>query len=390
MMAAVPRRALGPLAALAALALTMLAAGCGSSGAKTVERTKVEVVDRGGKTGFDPAAIYKQTSNGVVTITSLFGSSSGSSPLGGPGEAGQGSGFILDDHGFIATNAHVVTEGRGSNIKKAPELFAEFADGNQVSARIIGFDPNSDVALIKVDPKGLRLVPVKLGQSARVVVGEPVAAIGSPFGEEQSLTVGVVSAINRTIDALTDFQIGDAIQTDAAINRGNSGGPLMNARGEVIGINSQIRSSGGGSEGIGFAVPIDAVKRSLAQLRETGEAHYGYIGVSSQPLYPQLAKRLKLPVEQGALVAEVVKGGPAQKAGIKGGGKEIRFQATLVRPGGDVITQVNGRSITRERDLSDLISRYRPGDTVTLAVYRGGRRLDVHVKLGERPSNIPK
>jgi S1-C subfamily serine protease len=369
-----------------------LLAGCGGSdkpATRTVEHTKVEVAkDPGGGGGFDAATIYRRVSNGVVTVTSLFGRSSGS--LGGGAEGGQGTGFVLDDKGSIATNAHVITTGMGARISKAHEVYVQFADGNQVPAKIVGFDPNSDVGLIKVDPKGLKLVPIALGHSATVQVGEPVAAIGSPFGEEQSLSVGVVSATDRTIDALTDFQISKAIQTDAAINRGNSGGPLLDARGRVIGINSQIRSSGGGNEGVGFAVPIDTVKRSLAQLRANGVTRYGYLGVSSQPMYPQLAKRLKLPVDSGALVVDVVKGGPADRAGIKGGGKEIRFQATLVKPGGDLITKVNGRPLTQLHDLGELISDYKPGDTVRLEAYRGSSRRTVSVKLGERPTNLPK
>jgi S1-C subfamily serine protease len=278
----------------------------------------------------------------------------------------------------------------GAKISKASQVYVQFADGNEVPAKIIGFDPNADVALLKVDSKGLQLVPLDLGNSSKVQVGEPVAAIGSPFGEEQSLTIGVVSATDRTIDALTDFQIPDAIQTDAAINRGNSGGPLLDSHGRVIGINSQIRSSGGGSEGIGFAVPIDTVKRSLAQLRSGGRARYGFLGVSSQNLYPQLAHHLNLPVEQGALIADVVKGGPADKAGLKGGGKEERFQASLVKPGGDVITRVNGTQVTRTHDLSELIAHYRPGQTVTLEVYRGGKRREVRVTLGDRPGRVPQ
>jgi len=320
----------------------------------------------------------------VVTVTSLFGRAAS-----GRGNAGQGSGFVLDSDGYVATNAHVVTEGRGDAIKPARDVFVQFNDGNQVKAKVIGVDPNADVALVKVDPGGLKLAPLRLGRSAGVRVGEFVAAIGSPFGEEQSLSVGVVSATNRTIDALTDFQIGDAVQTDAAINRGNSGGPLLDGNGRVIGINSQIRSSGGGSEGVGFAVPVDAVKRSLAQLREHGDAKYGFIGISSQPMYPQLAGKLGLPVAHGALVADVVKGSPADKAGVRGGGKEIRFQASLVKPGGDLITKVNGVTITRERDLGDLISRHRPGDSVKLELYRGHQRREATVELGERPPHLP-
>jgi 2-alkenal reductase len=377
------------MAALAA-ALAVALAGCGGGDGKrttTVEHVKVQ----DGKDSFDPAAVFDRFSNGVVTVVSLFGGSSDLQSLLGDGEAaGQGSGFVLDDSGYVATNAHVVTQGRASRIRKAREVYVQFADGNQVAARVVGVDPNSDVALLKVKPRSLKLVPLRLGSSSGVQVGEPVAAIGSPFGEEQSLSVGVVSATDRTIQALTDFQIGDAVQTDAAINRGNSGGPLLDANGQVIGINSQIKTSSGGNEGIGFAVPVDTVKRSIQQLRANGKTSYGFLGVSSQSLYPQLARRLDVPVDEGALVADVVKDGPADKAGIKGGGKETRFQATLVKLGGDVITKVNGRRITREHDLSELITRYHPGDTVTLELYRQGKRREVRVTLGERPTNVSK
>jgi 2-alkenal reductase len=387
------------LATLAVAAVTL--AGCGgdeggdgsgASNGSTVERTKVEVVEGLGKKGdFDPAAIFDSFSNGVVTITSLYGSAKDlASVLGGEGRAGLGTGFVLNEQGQIATNAHVITQGRGKRISKAREVFVQFADGNQVEAKIIGFDANSDVGLIEVDPKGLRLVPLKLARSNAAKVGEPVAAIGSPFGEEQSLSVGVVSATDRTIEALTEFQIGNAIQTDAAINRGNSGGPLLNAKGEVIGINSQIRSSSGGSEGVGFAVPVETIRRSLNQLRAGGTVRYGFLGVSSIGLYPQLADRLDLPVDEGAVVADVVEGSPADRAGIKGGGKEIRFQTTRVKLGGDVIIAVNGRKISRSQDLSELISRAQPGDVVTLEIIRGGERREVRVTVGSRPADLPE
>ena len=305
----------------------------------------MEVVEGlGGKNGFNPAAIYDRLSPGVVTVTSLFGKQTLRDILGGEGSAGQGSGFVLDGDGYIATNAHVVTDGTGSNVNRAREVFVQFEDGNQVKGEIVGYDPNADVGVVKVDPKGLELVPLSFARTNDVQVGEPVAAIGSPFGEQGSLSIGVVSAKNRTIEALTDFSISDAIQTDAAINRGNSGGPLLDSRGHVIGINSQIRSSGGGSVGVGFAVSGDTVRRSIKQIRAGGKASYAYIGISSQRLYPQLARKLGVPVDEGAVVAEVVKDGPAAKAGIKGGGKEVRFQATLVRTGGDVVTKVNGRA----------------------------------------------
>ena len=384
------RASLARCAALAAVALALGAAGCGGnssgdSATKTVERTRVQVVQGLGKNGFDPAAIYKKLSPGVVTITSLFGNGG---VLGGG--AGQGSGFVIDGNGRIATNAHVITNGTGDKITKAKEVYVQFSGGDQVPAKIVGYDPNADVGLIKVDPKGLELVPLQLGHGSAVDVGDPVAAIGSPFGEENSLSVGVVSAKDRTIEALTDFSISDAIQTDAAINRGNSGGPLLDESGRVIGINSQIRSSGGGSVGVGFAVSVDDVRRSIDQIKASGSVHYAYIGISSEPLYPQLADKLGVPVSNGALVAEVVGGGPADKAGIKGGNKEIRFQTTLAKVGGDVITKVNGHPVTRANDFSRQITRFSPGDTVTLELYRGDQRRTARVTLGERPNKVPK
>ena len=234
-----------------------------------------------------------------------------------------GSGFVLNGEGEIATNAHVVTTGEGEAVERAKEVYVEFADGNQVEAKIVGADPNADIALLKIDPEGLKLRPLPLGESASVEVGEPVAAIGSPFGESQSLSVGVISAIDRSIESLTSFGISGAIQTDAAINPGNSGGPLVDGEGRVIGINQQIKSTSGGGEGVGFAVPVDAVKRSLDKLRDGGEARYAYLGVSSVELYPQLVDRFELDVDKGAWVQEVNPGGPAEKAGIRGGGSEV-------------------------------------------------------------------
>ena len=370
------------LAALAAALCLALLAGCGNSdsgdGGKV---TRVDVVTGAAGSGFDPAEIYRKLSPGVVTVTSLFGSGNGA-------DAGQGSGFVVDGKGYVVTNAHVVTSGSGSNIKKASEVYVQFPDGNQVRGEITGFDPNADVGVVKVDPSGLDLVPLKLGRLAAVHVGDAVAAIGSPFGEQGSLSVGVVSAKDRTIEALTQFSISDAIQTDAAINRGNSGGPLLDANGRVIGINSQIRSSGGGSVGVGFAIPVDTVRRSVSEIRAHGEVRYAYIGITSQPLYPQLADRLGVPVDEGAVVAAVVQGGPADKAGIKGGDREIRFQSTLVKLGGDVVTKVNGQKVTRQQDFSELISRFKPGQVVKLEVYRGQDKRTVKVKLGDRPTTV--
>jgi S1-C subfamily serine protease len=241
------------------------------------------------------------------------------------------------------------------------------------------------VALLKVDPTGLALTPLKLGVSHSIVVGEPVAAIGSPFGERQSLSIGVISAVDRNIESLTRFQIGNAIQTDAAINPGNSGGPLLDAHGRVLGINAQIKSQSGGGEGVGFAIPVDAVSRSLGELRGKGRVDYGYLGVSTLVLWPQLADRLKLDVPNGALVQQIESNSPAEKAKLRAGSDEIEFQATRVRTGGDVIVAVNGRRLSRREDLADEISAMSAGNQVTLDIVRDGRHRTIHLTLGARP-----
>jgi S1-C subfamily serine protease len=348
------------------------------------ETTRTEVVeDSGREIAFNPKAIYENEAPGVVTVLSLFGSGGLDSLDQGGG--GVGSGFVLNDKGEIATNAHVVTTGEGEASSRAKEVYVEFADGNQVEAEIVGTDPNADIALLKIDPKGLKLQPLPLGESSSVEVGEPVAAIGSPFGERQSLSVGVVSAIDRSIDSLTSFDIAGAIQTDAAINPGNSGGPLVDAEGRVIGVNQQIKSTSGGGEGVGFAVPVDAIKRSLDKLRDDGEARYAYLGVSSVELYPQLVDRFELDVEKGAWVQDVNPGGPAEEAGIQGGGSEVTFQARTFRPGGDVITKVDGKPVEDSSQLAELISAYEPGDEVPLEIHRDGKTEQIEVELGERP-----
>jgi 2-alkenal reductase len=374
-------------------ALTMLAAGgCDggsdeeSKGPSKVTTTRVQVIEGVGKKGgFDAGQIYRRLSPGVVTVISLF--DGGSALTEDEGEGGQGSGFVLDGDGYVATNAHVVTSGAAGRSERAKQVFVEFSSGDRVPAKIIGDDPNADVALLKVDPKGLDLTPLGLGSSHNLVVGAPVAAIGSPFGERQSLSVGVVSAIDRNIESLTRFQIGDAIQTDAAINPGNSGGPLLSAKGQVLGINAQIKSQSGGGEGVGFAIPVDTVRRSLRELRRKGRVEYGYLGVTTLLLYPQLAQRLDLEVQDGALVAEVENGSPADKAGLEAGSRRISFQGQEDVPAsGDVIVSVDGKRLTRSEDLADLISMLPAGKEVELEVLREGDRRTEKVKLGQRPS----
>jgi S1-C subfamily serine protease len=410
----VTRRLLILLAALA-----LLAAGCGgaddprdrgadsedpqeqseaaaaSDRTETVERTtRVEVVRRSGEDeGFDPEAIFRRDGPGVVTIISVFGEGRGDNPLGGQGpQGGVGSGFVLNAEGEIATNAHVVTEGEGRGIKRAREVYVKFADDNQVRARIVGFDPNADVALLRIEDRaGLTLRPIPLGSSDDVRVGAPVAAIGSPFGEEQSLSIGVVSATDRAIDSLTGFQTLGAVQTDAAINQGNSGGPLINSQGQVIGINAQIRTRSGGGEGVGYAIPVDQVKRSIRQIRDGGEVRYAYLGVSTTAVYPQLAERFDLGTREGAWVQEVVEGGPAADAGIRAGrGDDVRFQARPFKNGGDVITKVADTSIRTDNDLGLSLAPYRPGQKVQVEIVRGGQRQTIEVTLGERPAQVAR
>jgi S1-C subfamily serine protease len=378
---------------LVALAAALGAtAGCGFGGGDDDENdaparttTRVEVVrglEKGGS--FDPQAIYKEEAPGVVTVVSLFGAESLSDL--GDSSGGVGSGFVLSGDGEIATNAHVVTTGEVPNLREARKVFVEFADGNQVEATVRGYDPEADIALLKVDPEGLTLRPLPLGDSEKVDVGTPVAAIGSPFSEKQSLSVGVVSAVDRSISGLTAFQIAGAIQTDAAINPGNSGGPLVDDDGEVIGINQQIKTSSGGGEGVGFAVPVDVARRSLEQLREKGEVSYAFLGVETVPIYPQLRERFDLPVGEGAWVQDAADGGPAAKAGLRGGGpRQTTFQVRPYRTGGDIITAIGERPIDDPDDLSRAVALLDPGSTVTVEAWRDGERREVKVRLGDRP-----
>jgi 2-alkenal reductase len=340
---------------------------------------------------FDPARIYRERAAGVVTIVALFGAHAQN----GQGDAAQGSGFVVSRRGYILTNSHVITNAGEAPSGEAPEaadsVFVEFRDGDRVPARVVGWDVYDDVGLLKTDPGEHALSPVPLGDSSGVVVGEPVAAIGSPFGNENSLSVGVVSATERSIESLTSsYDLVDAIQTDAPINRGNSGGPMFDARGRVIGINAQIRSDSGNAEGVGFAVPINSAKRSMQQLIQSGRVRYAWLGVSTQTVTPKLAKHFGLATDRGAAVQTVVEGSPADDAHLHAGGEEKEYTGIRFRPGGDLIVAIDGRPVERAEDVVRAVTELLlPGQTTRLTVLRGKERLVVSVVLGERPANPP-
>lgn len=292
---------------------------------------------------------------------------------------GAGSGFVIDDKGHVLTNYHVVQGAESVEV-----TLGDGRDRNRYRATVIGGDPRNDVALLRIDPKGRKLPTLTLGDSSKLQVGQRVLAIGNPFGRFQStLTTGVVSAVGRTVQTGQQTFIDEAIQTDAAINQGNSGGPLLNSAGQVIGMNTAIFTPTGTTAGIGFAIPINTAKRIVADLIRDGRVHRAYLGVRSVELWPELAEALELPVQVGMLVEQVTAGSPADRAGIRGGTRTVMagFQRILI--GGDVVTAIDGHEITNQLELNVVLNRKRPGDTVTLTLQRGRAKVDVKVTLGD-------
>jgi S1-C subfamily serine protease len=390
---AVVAAAVGGLVALAGAS----ALGLGDDGDNVVLTTAEETTTNGNASpaavkpllgnGFDPAAIYRVRSPGVVTIYSIFDER----PSGDEDHAAQGSGFVVTPQGHVLTSAHVITSaGEGQPTRAARDVFVAFRDGDRVEAKIVGYDLNDDVGVLKIDPADHAVTPVPLGDSSRVVVGEPVAAIGSPFGNTDSLAVGVVSSTRRSIPSLTsNYNVVDAIQTDAPITHGNSGGPLLDARGRVIGINAQIRSESGDSEGVGFATPINAAKRSMTQLLEKGQVRYAYVGVTAGTLTPTLAERFGYPVERGAVVERVAAGSPGLRAGLRCGRELETFRGVQFKKGGDVIVSIDGHAVRSADDLVRIVSaRLVPGQQATFVVVRGDERKAVAVRLAERPKGV--
>jgi S1-C subfamily serine protease len=320
-------------------------------------------------------AVYEKVADGVVNVTSTAVQLDfffNAFPT-----QGSGSGSIIDTRGHILTNHHVVAD--------AKKLEVTLADGSKWSAKLVGSDPDNDLAVIKIDAPRDKLKVIPMGESKNLKIGQKVLAIGNPFGLERTLTTGIISSLGRTIRSEAGTLMEDIIQTDAAINPGNSGGPLLNSGGEIIGINSAIISPSGGSVGIGFAIPANTAKRVVPELIAKGYVTYPYIGATIQSLIPEIAKFLKLKIERGAMIAEVVKGGPADKAGLKGGDQRVQVGNMIVITGGDIVVKADQHDVKANDELIRYIREKKPGDTVLLNVFRKDRFEDVKVTLGERP-----
>jgi S1-C subfamily serine protease len=379
-------------------AILMLTGAVKSSGGgtTTVERVTSAPIastssgsgEEGGNTVDD---IYKADGNGVAFIESSIPpeeTEEAFNPFGAPesqgGGTATGSGIVLDDKGHILTNNHVI-EGADKIEVKLGESDKEY------TAEVVGTDPASDLALLKVEAPTSELTPLKLGDSSKMEVGDPVVAIGNPFGLDRTVTSGIVSALQRQIQAPNGFSIDNVIQTDAAINPGNSGGPLINSAGEVIGINSQIETGGNGSDGnvgIGFAIPIDTAKEVIHELETKGTVEHAYLGIQGGTITPQLAKAINLPVKEGVLIASVEKGGPSDKAGLEGGNTQATIDGAEITLGGDIITEADGKKITNMEQIIELVNEKKPGDQVTLKYLSGGNEKTATVTLGKRPAKV--
>jgi S1-C subfamily serine protease len=377
--------------AVAAGAVALLDLGGDTTTTTVIQQAPIGVTDgeaegdtrRDAGSALTARDIYKRDSPGVVFIRADVVQAAQASPFdfGQPEQRGQatGSGFVIDRSGNIITNAHV--------IEGAVKVTVQLADKKIVGAKVVGKDTSSDLALLKVDPDGLNLSPLPLGSSKDVQVGDPVIAIGNPFGLDRTLTTGVVSALQREIRAPNGFGISNVIQTDAAINPGNSGGPLIDAAGRVVGVNSQIETggSGGGNVGIGFAVPIDTAKQILPQLKSEGRVERAYLGITSLTIDGSL-RGANLPVDEGALVQTVQQGSPAERAGIRAGSISAQLEdGSSIQLGGDIVRAVDGKPVRTSDDVATAISAKKPGSTVELDLLRDGQQRTVEVELAERP-----
>jgi S1-C subfamily serine protease len=327
--------------------------------------------------------IYERAASGVVRINATNGSTSGSvDPFGGQ-NAALGSGFVIDKTGHIVTNYHVVRD--------AGRVTVSFSNQDTVRADVVGVDPSTDLAVLRVETSASALTPLPLGDSDALRVGDPVVAIGNPFGLDRTVTAGIVSALQRLITAPNQFAIDHVIQTDAPINPGNSGGPLLNARGQVIGVNTQIETGTGtsasGNVGIGFAVPANTVKDVVAQILRTGRVDHAYLGIRGQAVTESLADTYNLPVRAGVLVETVLDGSGAEKAGLEAGEMEVVVAGETYTLGGDIIVSFDGEKISSIQELRDAVSGKKPGDEVTVVIYRDASKTSVTVTLGRQPAS---
>ena len=330
--------------------------------------------------GLTVAQIFKRASQGTVEISVTTPGSGSTFPFGGQGggtQTAQGSGFVYDTDGHVITNEHVVAG--------ATSISVRFAGGATYKATLVGKDPSTDLAVVKIDAPSSLLHPLTLGDSSALQVGDGVVAIGSPFGLEETVTSGIVSALHREMTSPNHFAIEDAIQTDAAINHGNSGGPLLNLEGQVIGVNAQIQSEGGGNDGVGFAVPSDTVKTIVGKLLASGTVEHAYLGVGIQTIPKAFADELG--EAAGAAVTDVKPGTPAQKAGLNKAKGQKTIQGIPYATGGDVITKIDGTAVATDDALRRAVDAHQPGDKVTLTYVRGGKTLTATVTLGTRPSS---
>jgi S1-C subfamily serine protease len=332
--------------------------------------------------------IYRHDGGGVAFIQAdqPAKKSSGLSPFGEESQGGgtaTGSGFVIDPEGHILTNNHVVEGANRIQVKLG-------ASDTTYGAQVVGTDPATDLALLKVNAPADQLHPLNLGDSSKLQVGDPVVAIGNPFGLDRTVTSGIVSALQRQIQAPNGFSISNVIQTDAAINPGNSGGPLIDAAGSVVGINSQIETggSGNGNVGIGFAIPIDTAREVVTQLENNGKVEHAFLGISGGSITPDLARAVNLPVQQGVLVASVVKGGPADKAGIKGGDTAATIEGANISLGGDIITKIDGKTVDSMDEVVSIVNAAKPGDSLDVTVLRDGSTKTLTVTLGDRPASV--
>jgi putative serine protease PepD len=350
-------------------------AALSSDGTRTVVRqVTVESSEPAASTnGLSVNEIYSSAHKGVVELTV---SGSGASPLGDQSRQALGSGFVYDRQGHVITNQHVVDG--------ASSISVRFWNGRSFDAEVVGTDPSTDLAVLDVDAPASVLQPIALGDSSEVEIGDGVVAIGSPFGLEQTITSGIVSALHRTMTAPNNFSINDSIQTDAAINHGNSGGPLLNAQGKVIGVNAQIESDSGGNDGVGFAIPSNTVRSIVSQLVETGEVEHAYLGVGVQEIPASAADELDL--VEGIALTEVRQDTPAARAGLRAATGSRLVDGQSYPTGGDVITAIDGKRVTSSAELQSIIDGKQPGDSVSISYVRDGDSRTARVQLAARPS----